>query len=34
MGLFGNDMAKETTTQGTEYNTLAFGTKEIGRAHV
>ena len=30
MGLFGNDMAKEVGTQGTEHNTLAFGTKVVG----
>ena len=30
MGLFGNNMAKEVVTQGSEYNTLAFGTKIIG----
>lgn len=30
MGLFGNDMAKEIVAQGTEHNTLAFGTKVTG----
>lgn len=31
MGLFGKDnMAKETVAQGTEHNTLAFGTKVTG----
>jgi len=30
MGLFGNNMAKEVVTQGTEHNTLAFGTKVVG----
>ena len=30
MGLFGNNMAKEIITQGTEHNTLAFGTKVVG----
>jgi len=30
MGLFGDNMAKEVVTQGTEHNTLAFGTKVVG----
>ena len=30
MALFGNNMAKEVVTQGSEYNTLAFGTKIVG----
>jgi cytoskeletal protein CcmA (bactofilin family) len=30
MGLFGKNMAKEVVTQGTEHNTLAFGTKVVG----
>ncbi len=33
MELFGNNMAKEVVTQGSEYNTLAFGTKIIGEIH-
>ena len=31
MGLFGNNMNKEVVTQGTEHNTLAFGTKVVGQ---
>ena len=30
MGLFENNMGKEVVTQGTEHNTLAFGTKVVG----
>ena len=31
MNLFGNKMTKEVVTQGTEHNTLAFGTKVVGQ---